>query len=172
MSSIFGGSKEQSSETTQSQSQSGNQAYPMLSQALGGQVSNGTNASNALSGLLGVGGDQAAAQAGFKNFQNSTGYQFGLDQGGQAITQNAATKGLLNSGATLRGLNTFGQNYANTQYGNYANQLQSLLSGGNQAASIIGSAGNQSSSSSTGHSTKSGSSSNGNGIGGFIGALL
>src|ERR1700761_1711170 len=129
MSAIFGGSN--SNNNSQSASQSSNQAYPMLSQALGGQTTNGTGASNALAALLGVGGNPAAQQQAFQNWQNSTGYNFGLNQGTQAITQNAAASGLLDSGATGKALQTYGTNYANTQYQNYLNPLQSLVSSGN-----------------------------------------
>lgn len=182
MSSIFGGSQNKSQSTnastsaSNSNSQSSNQAYPMLSQALGGQTTNGTGASNDLSALLGVGGDPAAQQAAFKNFQGSTGYQFGLNQGSQAVTQNAATSGLLNSGATAKALQTYGQNYANTQYQNYLNPLQSLVSSGNQAGSVIGSTGQQSTSQSQSQSqsqgTSNGSGSTKPGVGGLIGGLL
>jgi hypothetical protein len=162
MSSIFGGSQQQS----QSTSSSSNQAYPYLQQALGGNVSNGSNAGNQLASMLGLNGTPAQA-TGFNNFRNSTGYQFGLNQGIQSITGNAATQGLLNSGSTLKALDTYGQNYANTQYGNYTSMLQNLLSGGNTSASVIGGAGNVYNSQSTGSG-----SSNGGGIGGAIGSLL
>jgi hypothetical protein len=154
MSSIFGG--------TQQQNSSSNQAYPMLSSALSPQVSNASSGSNQLSNMLGLNGNQGQNQA-FQNWQNSTGYQFGLNQGSQAITGNAAATGLLNSGATAKALNTYGQNYANTQYGNYTNQLQGLISGGNQAAGTIAQAGQQSQGSSQ---------SNNGGLGGAIGGLL
>lgn len=143
----------------------------MLSQALGGQVANGTNASNGLSAMLGLGGDPTAQNAAFKNFQNSTGYQFGLNQGEQAVTGNAATRGLVNSGATAKALDTYGQNYANTQYQNYTGLLQGQQNAGNQAAGVIGSAGQQSSSTSNSNGTSNGASSSKPGIGGFLGAL-
>lgn len=149
MSSIFGSpSQSQSSTQSASGSQSSNQAYPYLQSAYGGQVGNGTTANNALASLLGVGGNPAAQQQAFQNFQNSTGYQFGLNQGTQAITQNAAAQGLLNSGSTAKALNTYGQNYANTQYQNYLNPLQSLISSGTTAGGLIGNTGQQSSSAS------------------------
>ena len=170
MSSIFGGSQNQSQGQSASSSQSSNQAYPMLSNALGGQVNTGTAASGALSGLLGLGGNQAAAQQGFQNFQNSTGYQFGLNQGSQAITQNKAAAGLLDSGSTAKALDTYGQNYADTQYGNYTNQLQSLIGSGNQAGSVIGSTGNQSTSQSASQNSSNGSSKPG--LGGLLGGVL
>lgn len=153
MSSVFGGSKQQST--------TNNQAYPMLSNALGGQINNATSGSNQLSNMLGLNGNQGQNDA-FKNWQDSTGYQFGLNQGSQAITGNAAATGLLNSGATAKALNTYGQNYANTQYGNYTNQLQGLVNSGNQAAGVVEGAGQQ-----TQSSQKST-----NGAGGAIGSIL
>lgn len=169
---LFGGSNQQSSSQQTTQSQSNNQAYPMLSQALGGQVSNATGASNGIAAMLGLGGDQEAQNQAFQNFRNSTGYQFGLDQGTHAITSNAAAKGLLNSGATAKALNTYGQNYANTQYQNYLNPLQNLINSGNQAGGVIANAGQQSSSS--GQSTSTGSEFNGgkSGAAGPLGSIL
>lgn len=144
-----------------SQSQSNNQAYPYLQGALSPQVAQSGQASTQMGNMLGLNGPQSQNQ-GFQNWQNSTGYQFGLNQGLGSITGNAATSGLLNSGGTLKAMDTFGQNYANTQYGNYMGQLQSLLGSGNQAAGIIGSSGQQSSA----------NSSESKGMGGFIGQLL
>lgn len=112
--------------------------------------------------MLGLGGGDAQNQA-FKNWQNSTGYQFGLNQGEQSINGNAAAQGLLGSGATGKALESYGQNYANTQYGNYTNQLQQLLNSGNQSAGILAGAGQHSSSSAT---------QNTGGTGAAIGSLL
>jgi len=146
MSSLFGsGSGALAGGTNASSS---NQAYPYLQQALSGNVSNGAGAGNQLASMLGLNGTPAQNQ-GFTNWQNSTGYQFGKQQGMNSITGNAATQGLLNSGGTLKALDTYGQNYANTQYGNYTNQLQGLLNSGNQAGSVIGNAGNVSQSTGT-----------------------
>jgi len=161
MSSIFGGSQQSSS----NQSSSSNVNNPLITGALGSQLSNGTQASNTLAGLLG-GQGTAAQNAAFQNWQNSTGYQFGLNQGTQAITQNNAASGLLDSGATAKALDTYGQQYANTQYQNYINPLQNLVNSGNQAGSVVGSVGNVSNSS----GSSSGSSSTG-GLGGFLGSI-
>lgn len=158
MSQIFGGSQ-----STQS-SNSGNSAYPGLSNTLAGSIGNVGSASSQLGNMLGLGGGGAQDQA-FKNWQNSTGYQFGLNQGMQSINGNAAASGLLGSGATGKALESYGQNYANTQYGNYTNQLQQLLNSGNQSAGILAGAGQ--------HSSSSGSSSaNNGGAGAAIGSLL
>lgn len=156
---LFGGSN------TQEQQKSTNQAYPYLQGALSPQVSNGTNASGQLANMLGLNGP-AGQQTGFDNWRNSTGYQFGMQQGQDSITGNAATQGLLNSGSTLKALDTYGQNYANTQYQNYLNPLQNLMAGGTAAAGVLGSAGNTSEqTSNTFDGGKSGASN-------FIGALL
>jgi len=162
MSSIFGGSQQHQSSSSLSE----NQAYPYLQGALGKNVSNGSGAGNQIADMLGLNGASSQNQ-GFNNWRNSTGYQFGLDQGVNSITGNAATSGLLNSGSTLKALDTYGQNYANTQYGNYTGMLQNLLNSGNQSAGIIGSAGGKSISNSLGSS-----SSNTGGLGGFVGSLL
>lgn len=145
-----GGSNSQYS--NQSQSSQINQAYPFLQSILSPTVGTGTQAGSAIANMLGLNGPQGQS-TGFQNWQNSTGYQFGLDQGVQSITGNAATQGLLNSGSTLKALQTYGQNYANTQYGNYVNQLQGLLGSGIQAGNTIGSAGNTFNSSSSGSGT-------------------
>jgi len=162
MSQIFGGSQQSSNGV----SSSSNVSNPYLTSALSGQVTNGTNASNTLASLLGGQGTAAQNQA-FQNWQGSTGYQFGLNQGSQAITQNNAASGLLDSGATAKALNTYGQQYANTQYQNYLNPLQNLVNSGNQAGSIIGSTGNVS----NGTNSSSGNTYSG-GLGAFIGSIL
>lgn len=162
MSQIFGGSSSQS----QQASNSSNQAYPYLQGALSSNIGNVGAAGSQIANMLGLNGNAAQSQ-GFQNWQNSTGYKFGLDQGIQSITGNAATQGLLNSGGTLKAIDTFGQNYANTQYGNYMNQLTSLLGLGNQSAGVLAGAGPRSQSYGT-----SSSNSNTGGIGGAIGTLL
>lgn len=139
-----------------------NQAFPYLKGALSGTVGQGAQAGTQMSNMLGLNGAPAQNQ-GFQNWQNSTGYQFGKDQGMQSITGNAATQGLLNSGSTLKAMNTYGQNYADSKYGDYMSQLQGLLGSGNQSAGIIGSSGN------TSQSTQSPSS---GGLGGMLGSLL
>lgn len=162
MSDIFGGSKQSSTQS----SVSNNQAFPYLQTALGGGVQQGGNAGSMLGNLLGINGGPAQTQ-GFQNFRDSTGYQFGKQQGMDSITGNAATQGLLNSGGTLKALNTYGQNYADTQYGNYTGQLQNLVNSGLQGAGVMAGAGQQSMSS----GSSKGSSSTG-GMGGAIGTLL
>lgn len=166
-------STQQSFGLTQSSSNQHNQAYPYLQKLLGGTVETGQAAGNSLADMLGLNGPSSQNQ-GFSNWQNSTGYQFGKNQGMQSIIGDAATHGLLNSGSTLKALNSFGQNYANTQYGNFTSMLQNLLGAGLQGASTIGSAGNVSNSQSTGISSSYGQStgSSTQGVAPFFGQLM
>lgn len=154
----FGG--EQNSSTTNSH----NQAFPGLQSTISPIIGQGASAGSAIAGLLGLSGG-GAQDAAFQKFRDSTGYKFGLDQGMQSITGNAATQGLLNSGSTLKALDTYGQNYANTQYQNYLNPLQNLLGSGLQGGSVLSSAGNVYNANSQGSSTKGG-------VGTMIGSLL
>jgi hypothetical protein len=170
---VFGGRKSSSGGTTSSSSSSlsENQAYPFLQGALAPQVGNATGASNQMASLLGLNGADAQ-NAGFDNWRNSTGYQFGLDQGREAITGSAASKGLLNSGATAKALTKFGTGYANQQFGNYFNQVLGLGNQGNQAAGVLTSAGQKSTSQSQSQGQQWSNSKDSPGIGKFLGSLM
>lgn len=144
MSSLLGGNssgKQSSSSTTGIY----NQAYGGLSQALAPEVSSGVGSASLLSQLLtGTGG-----QAAYNNYQNSTGFQNQLQTGTKAITNNAATSGLLNSGATLKALDTYGTGLAQQNFGSFLNSLTGLAGLGNTAAGTIGSTGGVTNTSST-----------------------
>lgn len=145
MSFLTGGSKQSSS--------SSNQAYNYLNGALSPTVATGTAANDQAADALGVGSDPNGAAQGVQNYFNSAGGQFTMNQGTQAIQNDAAAKGLLNSGATLKALQTYGQGTGQQYYQNYLSNLQQLAANGNQAAGIIGGAGQT--------STSSGNSNNG-----------
>lgn len=155
---LFGGEKQSSTQS------SSNQGYDFLKNALGGVTSTAGQASSQLANLLGLGGQPAQSGA-FDNWRNNTGYDFGLNQGMQAITGGAASKGLLNSGSTAKALTQFGQDYGATKYNDYLSQLSGLLGSGIQAGNTIGGAGNVSQNQSQGSSTKAG-------FGGVVGSLL
>ena len=89
--------------------------------------------------LLGLNG-QPAADAAMAKFQQSPGYQWQLGQGLRAVDAGAASQGILRSGATIKGEETFGQGLANTDFGNYWNRLQQLSGSGLDAAKGIASA--------------------------------
>jgi hypothetical protein len=51
-----------------------------------------------------------------QNFQQDPGYQFRLSEGNKAIERAAGARGLNNSGATLKALSRYGQDYASGEY--------------------------------------------------------
>ena len=61
-------------------------------------------------------------QAGPGEFTESPGYQFRLSEGQKAIERSAAARGRLLSGATLKGLERFAQDYATNEYQNFLNR--------------------------------------------------
>jgi hypothetical protein len=65
---------------------------------------------------------------GFQNFLNSTGYNFNLQQGQDAVTGSAAAKGIDNSGAAAKALTKFGTGLAQTYGQNYLQDLGGLAS--------------------------------------------
>jgi hypothetical protein len=69
------------------------------------------------------------------------GYKFGMDQGIAGINQNAASRGLLNSGANLKNLNMFAQDYAGTKFNDMWNHLGGLAGIGQTATNQLGAAG-------------------------------
>lgn len=104
-------------------------------------ISTGTNATNNLAGLLGIGGNAAGSQDAFNNYLNSSNYNFTKDQGQKSLaSQNAATYG---SGATGKALIGYGQNLAQNTLGGYESMLQGLGNQGMGAASSLGGLGNQ-----------------------------
>lgn len=91
--------------------------------------------------LLGLGGDTAAAEEAFGQYRDSTGYQFRLGQGIGAIEQSAATRGLLSSGATVKGLTEYGQGMASAEFQNYLSALSGAEGAGLNAAYNVASQG-------------------------------
>lgn len=66
-------------------------------------------------------------QDAFAMFRNTPGYQFGLDEGAKTVQASAAARGGLNSGATLKALTKFGNDYADQQgFTPYMNRLAAL----------------------------------------------
>lgn len=96
----------------------------------------GLNAFNAQQALLGLGGDSASAMAAL---ENSPGYQFRLGQGLKGVQGSAAARGMLGSGATLKGLTQYGQDFASNEYDKRFNQLNGVANMGYNASNQIGS---------------------------------
>jgi hypothetical protein len=81
-------------------------------------------------------------QQAFDAFRNTPGYQFGLNQGRRAVESSAAARGGLNSGAALKALTKFGNDYADQQgFTPYMNRLSGLFGGAQTAAGQMGSYG-------------------------------
>jgi len=104
-------------------------------------IQTGTNAQNALAGLLGIGGNAAGAQDAFNNYLNSTNYNFQLNQGLKGVSyQNAAQYG---SGATAKALNNYAQGQAGNSLAGYESMLSGLGNTGLSAAGTLGGLGSQ-----------------------------
>lgn len=111
--------------------------YDSNKAALTPYMDRGNAAGNAIQGLLGLGGNQAASEAAWAQFRNSSGYTSRLNQGLEAVTQNKAVNGLLKSGSALKGLNRFGQDYASNELGNYMSQLGQQQGAGLSATNAL-----------------------------------
>lgn len=80
---------------------------------------------------------QEAANDAFDIFRNSTGYQFRLGEGLDAVNSGYAGAGTLQSGAAMRGITEYGQNFASNEFANYLNALGAQQSVGAGAASSL-----------------------------------
>jgi len=154
MGGLLGGSKQKST--------SSNQAYGDIKSAFAPVMGTTGQSTNAISALLGLGGDTDGQNAAFDNYRKNTGYDFAMDQGSRAITGSAAAKGLLGSGSTAKALTSFGQNLANQNFGSYLDQLFKLGQTGIQAGQVLGGAGQ----------TSTSTSKNKKGLGGLVGGGL
>jgi hypothetical protein len=123
----------------------------------------GTSGVNRLSRLLGLNGETGSSdygsltrKFGANDLANDTvynsGLQFGLDEGTKGINNQAAASGNLLSGATLKALTRYGNDYATTKAGdaynrynndntNIYNRLAGITGTGQSALGQIGSAG-------------------------------
>lgn len=111
------------------------QIYNQNAATLAPFVQTGTKATGSINALLGIGGDAGAAAKAYQTWQNSTGYQFGLKQGQNSVEAALGAKGLLDSGAALKSLTQFGQDYANSNFQTYLGDLTNQQGVGLTAAS-------------------------------------
>jgi hypothetical protein len=87
----------------------------------------------AVSNAAGLNGPEGY-DAAMTGFHTSPGYQWQLEQGLRAIDAGAASKGILNSGATLKAEQTFGTGLADKEFTDYYNRLFDLSKLGEAAA--------------------------------------
>ena len=119
----------------------------------------GLTAQDQIMQYLGIGGDKNAPGYGSlaksfdelyggDKFQQDPSYQFRVDEGVKALDRSAAARGMLESGATLKGLTRFGQREGSQEYQNAFNRfqveraarlnpLQSLMGSGQSATNVM-----------------------------------
>lgn len=118
----------------------------------------GMTAQNRLMELLGIGGNAGAADYGsaarafgMSDFEQDPGYAFRQAEGMKALERSAAARGNLLSGATMKGIQRYGQDLASQEYQNAFNRyqveraarlnpLQSMMGSGQSAANTLTSA--------------------------------
>lgn len=133
-------------------------------------TNNGAAASNAQAQLLGLKPITSQTTNGFNNYLGSTGYNFAKQQGSGAITNSAASRGLLNSGATAKALDTFGTGLAQQNFNNYLGQVGGVANAGQTALGQTAAAGTQGGATAAA-AAQSGTSSGVNQIGSAVGGL-
>lgn len=111
------------------------QIYRENEATLAPYVQSGNKATTSIDALLGTGGDPAAANAAYDTYKNSTEYASRLAQGQDSVVSALGSKGLLDSGAALKGLTKYGQTFASNEFGNYLGNLQTQQATGLSAAS-------------------------------------
>jgi hypothetical protein len=92
---------------------------------------------NRLMELLGIGGTAGApgygkyatAEFGADKFKTDPSYAFRMSEGMKALERSAAARGGLMSGATLKGIQRYGQDLASTEYQNAFNRYQAERTG-------------------------------------------
>lgn len=91
----------------------------------------GMTAQQEIMRLLGLGGDATSAgfgsmarPFGMEDFQQDPGYQFRQTEAMKALERSAAARGGLLSGATMKGIQRFGQDLASQEYANAFNRFQ------------------------------------------------
>lgn len=72
--------------------------------------------------------------------QATPGYQMRAQEGNTQIEASAAARGGLNSGATLRALQRYGQDYNTNEFNNYLGRLSNLFGGAQSASNNLGAA--------------------------------
>lgn len=99
----------------------------------------GVAAQNAIDFELGLG----ARPEGYQGFTATPGYEFRMGEGRRALEAGAAARGGLYSGAAMRDLIKFGQDYGSNEYGNFFSRLGARADTGMNAAQMSGAASQQ-----------------------------
>lgn len=148
MSGLFGGSKQSS--------KSYNINNDMLTGALGGATGAVGESYNAIRDLL------SGNSTGFNKYKDAAGYNFAAQQGSQGVLANGAARGLLRSGATGKGLVSFGQRLSDQYLDSYLQRLNGMSQLGLGASQVLANTGQVSESKSKSKP----------GLGGLLGGIL
>lgn len=70
-------------------------------------------------------------------FRNSTNYQWRLNEGNKGLNQQFAANGMIQSGAAMKGIADYNQNFASNELGNWQNMLAQQQGFGLTAASAL-----------------------------------
>lgn len=100
-------------------------------------IKRGNAAGDRISALLNLGGDTAGAEDAFQKYLDSSGYKFQVSQGVNAVQQGAVSKGLLKSGAAIKGLDAFGQGIGSSYFEKYLSSLSGEEGKGLTGASAL-----------------------------------
>ena len=112
-----------------------NPFYNRLIESGTNSVGAGDRSTSLLADLLGANGRGTQGNA-YANYSTGPGYDFKLQAGTDAIDQSAAARGMLQSGATLKALQEYGQGLHNQDFGDYLSRLAGLSNLGAQGAQI------------------------------------
>jgi hypothetical protein len=110
------------------------QYYDQAQGFLNPYLQGGGQANSLLASYLGAAGPEAQQQA-FANFQNDPGYQQQFNAGVNALDRSATARGGLYSGAAMKGLQEYGQQFQRQAFNDRVAQLQGFSGQGLQAAS-------------------------------------
>jgi hypothetical protein len=69
------------------------------------------------------------------DWKTDPGYQFRLDEGMKALERSAASRGILNSGGTIRGATRYAQDYASNEYQRVFDRISMIAGRGQSSAS-------------------------------------
>ena len=114
--------------------------YAINESGLSGYRDRGAMADETFFDAIGIGGNPAAADAAFRQFQDSTGFRSQLQAGQDAIGAGQAAAGKFNSGATGKGLVEYGQNLGRRSFNDFIANLNTGANRGFNAASGLANA--------------------------------
>ena len=146
------GAKSAASEQSRAAQQSADLQYKMFQEQQAAQEPWRKAGEEALNKLIPLASEYTPF--GMQQFQADPGYQFRLQEGLKQLQRGAAARGELLSGATLKGVQRYGQDLASQEYQNAFNRyqteraarlnpLQSLAGVGQTAVNQLGQAGQQ-----------------------------